>query len=201
MKAFADGDDAILLASCEARHGNDAQGRIQEREILRLRRNFVASEGSLGFLNQIPAAGDTEFAEERGDVEFHGADRDVEAIGDFLVAAIAHDFLQDFAFARAHGDRAGKLTAEPQKIFSVARDAVDERVLRGDADEVILRQFTAHHTAEGEQTCGAAYGLFGIAIDFDLEAMRTGALVAENQEIWLARKGFLVIPGLLGVLG
>ena len=83
----------------------------------------------------------------------------------------------------------------------MARDAVDERVLCGDANEVILRQFAAHHAAESEQTCGAAYGLFGIAIDFDLETMRTGALVAENQEIWLARKGFLVIPGLLGVLG
>src|SRR5580692_3871787 len=58
--------------------------------------------------DEVGAAADTKFAEQVGDVKFHGALGNVELAGDFFVGKIFEQRIENFLFAAAEiGDRVG----------------------------------------------------------------------------------------------
>ncbi|MFZ0212743.1 MAG: hypothetical protein WBE20_00325 [Candidatus Acidiferrales bacterium] len=80
-----------------------------------------------------------------------------------------------------------------QKIFRVSRDSVDQRIVRGNADGIILRQFTAGHAAESQQARGMTYRFFRIAVDFHLETAQSRLFIAKDQNIGLLQTSFFLL--------
>jgi hypothetical protein len=70
----------------------------ESKEITGLSLGHAALEGQE---NQVGAAADAEFAEEIGDVKFHGALGNVEFAGDFLVREVFEKRVEDFLLAAA----------------------------------------------------------------------------------------------------
>src|SRR5690348_8727897 len=83
---------------CQRRisEGRGKSGADGSKAELRLRQTALKRKE-----NQIGAAANAKFAEQIGDVKFHGALGDVEFAGDFLVRKIFEERVQDFLLAAA----------------------------------------------------------------------------------------------------
>src|SRR5579863_5303195 len=171
--AFA-GDSSFMHGGrfgCRLRSGEIREGRNEELI------GMANAEHALGLQDQVPAAGNTEFREQRGDVELHGAKGNVEATGDFLIQAIAHDFTEDLAFpgAKGYGGREG--VAEAEKLTGEFGDASLDAVARGDTDFVIGRMIAAKRAGKREKSGGALERGVLIAVHNDAEARDAGLLL------------------------
>jgi hypothetical protein len=192
-------------------HGNRLSRRGLRRGSRRLERGealgklLAIAEHGLSFLNQIPAAADAELGEQRRNVEFHGANGNAQAIGNFLVHTVVQQFLEDFSFAGTEVNRTGKRSACVKKFIGVFLDAFDEGVFGGNPDGVIGGRISTSHATQRQQTCGAAEGRFIVAVHFHLKAQRSGTFLAEDERSGTLHRvcffDFFVSKKLLELLG
>lgn len=98
------------------------------------------------------AIGDSEFCQQRRNVEFHSAFGNVQFCGDFLIREALKDAVQNFLLAAAYLYSCAKGAARGQKFLGALRRGIQERHFGNNHQFVIFGGLASYEAMDGEQT-------------------------------------------------
>ena len=135
-----------------------------------------------GLLSQVPAVLGAELGQQRRNMKFHGAHRNAQASGDFLVNTVVDELDQDFVLAGAKGHGGKNASPKAQKLFRFPGYPADQIVVRRDVDRVVRRRITPHGAGEGQEGGGALDRGGFISFDLDIESGNSGMFVTNEKD-------------------
>jgi hypothetical protein len=135
-----------------------------------------------GFDHEIHAPANFKFFEQRRNVKFHRARRNVEPRGDLFIAEILRDGGKHFVLtATERQARDFESGATANERVGATGDSLDEFFARGDQNAEIARLLLARHAVNREQ----ARCLFGrhtaVISGFDFKAANAGFAIEKNE--------------------
>ena len=136
-----------------------------------------------GFANQLHAATHLEFCQERGDVEFYGAFREVEIGGNFLVGETVRNAGEHFFFAAREPHLTVNGLTGFEQLVRFLDQVFQDPVFGLHQNGVITGALPANQTMHGKQPGGLIYRKTAVGAGLYMKMGNTRILFVEEKRI------------------